>query len=652
MSATQDSIAILFSEHHDAVLGFLRSRAPQHAEDLLSEVFAVAVRRSDAIPVGAERAWLFGVAKNVLRDHQRAQRRASALLDELEAHAVSSAPGPEPAVIGAAMNALPQTERAVLALTGLEGLSSAEAAERLGMSAGSTRNAMVRARKNLAVQLVGFGLLATLALVAVVIGRRDRAGERTAPQLASTLAKQLASAGTVSAVAEASDPTGSGRYSLRVDRRAGRQAFGLGAGVVGRGPLRGTLDYSGPAGTPRARVDAVVRRSERVVAAMRTITEGQVAALIADGAAGRARMLTVGSGASQRSTVEGTVVGFGGQRLQLRVAFGGAPATLRRVQARPAGTGTSWTTLEVGRWRLAAPVASAPSSPAPTPSTTPAPTPTPRPAPTSTPRTRSTVTPVQAAKNRALVASTPRYSGSTGAVRYSETRTRMSGSKGYDVTKSWREIGGGHRSYERTVTYDAQGRAKGGREVWWSDSMWVMASLTQSGERLMPSVAVTCPVAPPAGQSDERFMSFDADDFWDPANAEHLTPGRPLRGRPTLRGVRTGDPGFTYKLWFDARTKEPMRVRVRMAALGRSKAMDQVTDILAWRKRQAGGSSARLDPNLPAKFRLADLRKDCSSAPTGAPVATTPPTGAPVATTPPTGAPVATTPVETPAPTG
>ncbi len=45
------------------MLRFLRARAPQHAEDLLSEVFAVAVRRADAIPAGAERAWLFGVAK-------------------------------------------------------------------------------------------------------------------------------------------------------------------------------------------------------------------------------------------------------------------------------------------------------------------------------------------------------------------------------------------------------------------------------------------------------------------------------------------------------------------------------------------------------------------------------------------------------------
>ncbi len=87
-------------------------------------------------------------------------------------------------------------------------------------------------------------------------------------------------------------------------------------------------------------------------------------------------------------------------------------------------------------------------------------------------------------------------------------------------------------------------------------------------------------------------------------------------------------------------------MRVRMAALGRSKAMDQVTDIFAWRKRQAGGSSARLDPDLPAKFRLADLRKDCSSAPAGAP-----PAGAPVGTTPPAGAPVATTPVDASTPT-
>ncbi len=472
----------------------------------------------------------------MLRDHQRAQRRASALIDELEAHALTSAPGPEPVAIGAAMNELPQTERAVLALTGLEGLSSAEAAERLGMSRGARATRWCAPART--------SPCSSWALAARDAGaRRDRhrptrpVGTRTAPQLAAKLAEQLSSAGSVSAVGTASDPS---RRPLLAARRSphGRQRFGLGDGVVGRGPLRGALTFTGRAGTPQARVDQVARRSERVVAAMRTITEGQVAGLIADGAAGRARMLTVGS-APASAPRSGTVVGFGGQRLQLRVAFGGAPATLRRVQARPVGTRTEWTTLDVGRWSLAAPArpprrrqldhdANARTN---------------ADADARTAAGRFAVTPVQAARNRALVASTPRYTGSTGAVRYSETRTRLSGRKGYDVTKSWREIGGGHRSYERTVCYDVHGRAQGGREVWWSDSMWVMASLTPKGERLMPNVAVTCPVAPPAGQSDERFMSFDADDFWDPARAEHLTPGRVLRGRPTLRGVRTAIQG-------------------------------------------------------------------------------------------------------------
>lgn len=589
MSATQDALAHLYAEHHDPVLRFLRSRAPHHAEDLVSEVFAVAVRRSDAIPVGAERAWLFGVAKNVLRDHQRAQRRASALIDELEAHATAAVPGPEPAAIGAAMNELPRTERAVLALTGLEGLSSAEAAQRLGMSPGSTRNAMVRARKNLAVQLVGLGLLATIALVAIVVGRRDRTQEPAAPQVASSLATQLRSAGSVSAVADVSDPTGSGRYSLRVDRRTGRQAFGLGDGVVGRGPLRGKLAFTGRAGMPQARVEQVVRRSERVVAALRTITEGQVAGLIADGAAGRARMLTVGTGASQRSTVEGTVVGFGGARLDLRVAFGGQPTTLRRVQARPTGSRTAWTTLDVSRWRLAAPIAGA--TPAPTPRPTPPPTSTPAPTPSPGPsqRTSSTVTPAQAARNRALVASTPRYTGTTGAVRYSETRTRLSDSRGYDISRTWTEVGGGHRTHDITLGYDRHGKPTGGREMWWADALWVVARLSRRGKRMMPSVAVVCPTPRTTDATDptERVFDFDADDFWDPAKAQGLRPGQRLRGRDTLHGTRTGENGWSYQLWFDARTHAPMRYRFRAGNLARITA--QTTDVLAWRKRQPGG---------------------------------------------------------------
>lgn len=91
----------LFERHHPDVLAYFLRRLDGHeAEEATAEVFVVAWRRIDDVPSGAEtRPWLFGVAHNVLRNRQRAIRRASRLLARLAATPNEQAPTPETVVL-------------------------------------------------------------------------------------------------------------------------------------------------------------------------------------------------------------------------------------------------------------------------------------------------------------------------------------------------------------------------------------------------------------------------------------------------------------------------------------------------------------------------------------------------------------------------
>ncbi|MEH3053843.1 MAG: RNA polymerase sigma factor [Patulibacter minatonensis] len=641
MSHAPDPLSHLFTEHHAAVLGFVRSRAPQLADDVVADVFAVAVRRRDAIPAGAERAWLIGVAKNVLRDHLRAERRSAALVEELAPRTPTSVPGPEPVVIGAAFDELPATERAVLALTGLEGLSSAEAADRLGMSAGSARNAMVRARRNLAVQLVGFGLLGLLALVAVVIGRSHGPA---APSSVRELAKRLGAARQVSAVASVEGAGGpaDGRYWLRLDRARGRQAFGLRQGVVARGPVGGDLTYRGPSDLPARDVRRTVREAAPAVTAMRTITEGQVQSLVTAAAAGKAAIRTTGAGAGTRTVVRGPVTSSAGTRLELRVQLAGAPAELQRVQVRTAGTAAAWTTVNVDHWRIATGAATAPAETA-----APSATPTPRvrastgsadgsgdrdehagartnPGTVGTGKGRYALTEEQAAINRQVVATTPKYTGPAGPVLRTKMRFVIDGNPGSQVVESYSEIGGDRRGHTIVRSYDAQGRIGSGSEAWTTSSLMVSRTITASGRRLTPWVSLACeqrPIVNPGSVGDSPAGMLDRATF------AHVRPG-PRRDRHrTVIGDRELDPtGVRLRVWFDAKVPDrPRSFTLRDAERGTF----QHTDVLVWEHRPAGAPDDVLEPPLPRDFQLTKMH-GCptptpSAAATPAPVATATP---------------------------
>ncbi|MDQ8046039.1 MAG: RNA polymerase sigma factor [Solirubrobacteraceae bacterium] len=183
------SVAELFERHAAAVRARIARRDPGLADDVVSETFAVAVRRAATIPEGAERAWLFVVADNVLRNQQRGRRRAAAIADALAPHAATSSPAPEIPVVGDALAGLPDRERALLTMTALEGLSTGEAAQRLGIATGTAMNAMVTGRRRLSARLAALGVVVSTVVFGFVFAAAAQAGARRTAQPPATLAQ-------------------------------------------------------------------------------------------------------------------------------------------------------------------------------------------------------------------------------------------------------------------------------------------------------------------------------------------------------------------------------------------------------------------------------------------------------------------------------
>ena len=164
--------------HADAfadVVRFLRRRAPfSEADDIAAEVFLIAWRRLDDIPVrpSEARAWLFGVARGCLLNTTRGATRRAALAVKLadigvvKAHSDTAADD----VIGlmdiaAAWRSLTGIESEALSLAVFEGLNSAEAAAVLGITPTAYRLRLSRARKALRRHLGQTSTTAALTLL-------------------------------------------------------------------------------------------------------------------------------------------------------------------------------------------------------------------------------------------------------------------------------------------------------------------------------------------------------------------------------------------------------------------------------------------------------------------------------------------------------
>lgn len=178
MSSGSDRLRFerLYAEHRRDLLGyFLRRADPTDAADLLAETFLVAWRRLDAVPDGeAARLWLFGVARNTLRNHRRSTRSALDLAAALQ-DALARAPhaGADSALalsVRAALDGLNPPDREVMMLAVYEELTPAEISQVTGRTAASVRTRLHRARRRVAAQLDGTDPAATLRPAAAAAG--------------------------------------------------------------------------------------------------------------------------------------------------------------------------------------------------------------------------------------------------------------------------------------------------------------------------------------------------------------------------------------------------------------------------------------------------------------------------------------------------
>ncbi|MFT2016530.1 RNA polymerase sigma factor [Streptomyces sp. 796.1] len=150
----------LVERHSRALHGYFARRAPEAADDLLAEAWlrAYAGRHTYQASRGPARAWLFGVARNVLAAHWRGRERALGSVAVLAGepssdpwHAVdqrldAAAVAP---LMRQTLAELPAVERELLLLVAWEQLSPTEAATVVGIPAGTARSRLYRARTRL-----------------------------------------------------------------------------------------------------------------------------------------------------------------------------------------------------------------------------------------------------------------------------------------------------------------------------------------------------------------------------------------------------------------------------------------------------------------------------------------------------------------------
>ena len=141
----------LFRAHATALFRYFVRRGPRDdAEDLAADVLAIAWRRRDDVPDGAELPWLYRTAGFVLANHRRKGRPVPVgdLPDEVD-DADPATLAVDDVELRAVLAALSVRDRRILLLHGWEGLGADELAAVLGISRGGADAALSRARSRL-----------------------------------------------------------------------------------------------------------------------------------------------------------------------------------------------------------------------------------------------------------------------------------------------------------------------------------------------------------------------------------------------------------------------------------------------------------------------------------------------------------------------
>lgn len=152
-----DETAILIEQHIPALRRYAFALVRQHdaADDLVQDCLVRAIGRWHLRQQGGEvKAWLLTIMRNQYIDHYRQTKRRGthlALHDVDEPPADVAAPDSSTAIrtILAGLDTLPEDQKAVVLLVGVEDLSYEQAARVLGLPLGTVMSRLSRGRNKL-----------------------------------------------------------------------------------------------------------------------------------------------------------------------------------------------------------------------------------------------------------------------------------------------------------------------------------------------------------------------------------------------------------------------------------------------------------------------------------------------------------------------
>lgn len=157
--------AMLWEQFGPPLRRFLARRVPPgvEADDLVQEVFLRVIRGVAAVrATDRPEAWLFQIARNALRDSLRVRLRRDGRTDPLDGDlpadvdptADRAAEAELAPCLTAMIDRLAEPYRTAITLTSLQGVSQADAARRLGVSASGMKSRVQRGRVQLREMLV------------------------------------------------------------------------------------------------------------------------------------------------------------------------------------------------------------------------------------------------------------------------------------------------------------------------------------------------------------------------------------------------------------------------------------------------------------------------------------------------------------------
>jgi RNA polymerase sigma-70 factor (ECF subfamily) len=165
-----ERFADLFDTYHGEIYRYVARRlGVGQADDLAAETFLVAFRDRGRFTGPGEhvRAWLYGIATNLIRRHRRGEERRYRALGRVEAADRTDDDHDDDRIVArvvasganrnlaAALRSLKPADRDVLLLVALAELSYAEVAQALGIPEGTVASRLNRARKTVRAALGG-----------------------------------------------------------------------------------------------------------------------------------------------------------------------------------------------------------------------------------------------------------------------------------------------------------------------------------------------------------------------------------------------------------------------------------------------------------------------------------------------------------------